>query len=95
MRRFRVHLALLVVIVAIVGAALHPLAIMLALAPFNTRAVVGFLVELRSVIADLLGWGLLSLLVIMLVYVVVADESASGGRDYGIQRRRGYRSGGP
>lgn len=77
MRRFRVHLALLVVIVAIVGAALHPLAMALALAPFNTRALVGFLAELRSVIADLLGWGLLSLLAIMLVYVVVGRNRRS------------------
>ena len=71
MMRFRVHLALLVVLAAVLAAALHPLAMVLALAPFNTHAVVGFLVEVRAVIADLLGWGLLSVLAIMLVYVVL------------------------
>jgi cellulose synthase/poly-beta-1,6-N-acetylglucosamine synthase-like glycosyltransferase len=71
MRRFRVHLALLVVLAAIVGAALHPLAMALTLAPFDTRAVVGFLAELRAVIADFLGWGVLSVLAVMLVYVVL------------------------
>ncbi|HET6311085.1 MAG TPA: glycosyltransferase [Candidatus Nitrosotalea sp.] len=71
MRRFRVHIALLVVLAAIVGAALHPLAMALALAPFDTRAVVGFLAEIRAVIADFLGWAVLSLLLVMLVYVVI------------------------
>ena len=56
MRNFRVQLALVVVLVAILGAVLHPLAMFLALAPFDTRALVGFLAELRAVIADALGW---------------------------------------
>lgn len=55
---------------AVVGALLHPLVLLLALAPFNTHAVVGFLADLRSVIADLLGWGVLSLLALMTVFVI-------------------------
>jgi hypothetical protein len=68
MNRFRVPLALLVVVLAILGALLHPLA--LALAPLHAGGFVAFLVELRSTIADLLGWGLLSLLAVMVVFVV-------------------------
>ena len=68
--RFRVPLALLVVVIAILGALLHPLAMALAIAPFDTSRLVAFLVELRSVIADLLGWGLLGLLVVMVFFIV-------------------------
>ena len=74
MRRYRVHLALVVVVAAIVGAALHPLAMVLSLAPFDTRTVVGFLVELRTLIADFLGWGLLTLLAVMLIYVILGPR---------------------
>jgi cellulose synthase/poly-beta-1,6-N-acetylglucosamine synthase-like glycosyltransferase len=69
-RNYRVYIALLVVALALIGAVLHPLALLLGLAPFNTRWLVSFLVELRSLIADLLGWGVLSLLAIMVLYVV-------------------------
>lgn len=75
MKSLRVYLALVVVLAAILGALLHPLAMVLALAPFDDRAVVAFLVELRSLIADLLGWGVLSVLVIMAVYVVLGRTS--------------------
>jgi hypothetical protein len=70
MKNYRVYLALLVVVMAIIGALLHPFALLLGLAPFDTKALVSFLVELRSVIADLLGWAVLSLLAVMVVYVV-------------------------
>jgi hypothetical protein len=70
MRNYRVYLALLVVLMAIVGALLHPLSLVLGLAPFDTRRMVGFLVELRSLIADLLGWAVLSVLAVMIFYVV-------------------------
>lgn len=80
MRRYRVHLALLVVLAAIVGAVLHPLAMALALAPFDTRALIGFLAEVRSLIADFLGWGLLSVLAIMLLYVLLGrNRRAAAG----------------
>src|SRR6202030_464470 len=77
MKSIRVYLALLVVLAAILGALLHPLALLLALAPFDARAVVAFLVELRSLIADLLGWGVLSVLAIMAFYVLVGRRSLS------------------
>jgi cellulose synthase/poly-beta-1,6-N-acetylglucosamine synthase-like glycosyltransferase len=62
MRNYRVYVALLVVALAVTGAVLHPFALLLGL--------VSFLVELRSLIGDLLGWGVLSLLAIMVLYVV-------------------------
>ncbi len=67
MRSLRVYLALFVVLAAIVGALLHPLALALAWAPFNTGAVVSFLVSAREAIADLLGWGVLALLAGMML----------------------------
>jgi hypothetical protein len=70
MRNYRVYLGLLVVVMAVVGALLHPLSLLLGLAPFNAQAVVGFLVEVRSLIADLLGWAVLSLLAVMLLYAI-------------------------
>ena len=70
MRGYRVQLALLVILVAIVGAFLHPLALLLAIAPFETRGLIRFLEEVRSAIADLLGWGVLSLLAVMVLFVV-------------------------
>jgi hypothetical protein len=69
MKGFRVGLALIVVLAAILGALLHPLALLITLAPFDTRALVGFLVTLREQIADLLGWGVLALLTAMALYV--------------------------
>jgi hypothetical protein len=67
---YRVQLALVVILVAIVGALLHPLALLLTIAPFYTRSLIRFLEEARSVIADLLGWAVLSLLAVMAVVVV-------------------------
>src|SRR3979490_2563162 len=70
MRNYRVYLAILVVLIAIVSALLPPFALLLSLAPFDTRGLVGFLVELRSLIADLLGWAVLTVLAVMVFYVV-------------------------
>jgi hypothetical protein len=70
MRNYRVLLALLIVLMAVFGALLHPLTLLLGLAPFDTRPFVALLEKLREVIADLLGWGLLSLLAVMAIYVV-------------------------
>jgi len=70
MRGYRVQLALIVVLIAVVGAFLHPLALLLAIAPFHTHGVILFLEESRSVIADLLGWAVLSLLAVMVFFVV-------------------------
>ena len=68
MRSYRVYLALIVVFVAVLGALLHPFALLLSATPFHTGPVVGFLAELRAGIADLLGWAVLGLLAIMVVY---------------------------
>jgi hypothetical protein len=78
MRSFRVSLALIVVLTAIVGAFLHPLALLIALAPFDTRGLVGFLINVREQIANLLGWGVLGLVAIMVIYIV---------RGRGVRRR--------
>ena len=68
MRSYRVYVVLFVVAAAVVGAFLHPLALLLAAAPIDTRGVIRFLDEVRSLIADLLGWGVLGLLAIMVLY---------------------------
>lgn len=67
---YRVPLALFVVLLAILGALLHPLALVLALFPFDTAPLISTLVSIRETIADLLGWGVLALLVVMVLYVV-------------------------
>jgi cellulose synthase/poly-beta-1,6-N-acetylglucosamine synthase-like glycosyltransferase len=79
MRGVRVQLALIVVLVAVVGALLHPLALLLTIVPFDTRGVIRFLEEARSVIADALGWGLLSLLAVMVFFVVRGRLTRSRG----------------
>jgi len=70
MKSVRVNLVLAAVLLAILGAVLHPLALLLGLIPFDTRPIVGFLEALRNAIANLLGWGLFSLVVIMLAFVI-------------------------
>ena len=70
MRGFRVQLALIVILLAVLGAILHPIALLLAISPFDPRGVIRFMEELRAVIADLLGWGLLSLLAVMVFFVI-------------------------
>ena len=70
MRGFRVQLALVVFLVAIIGAFLHPIALLLSIAPFNSHGVIRFLEEGRSLIADLLGWAVLGLIALMLFFVV-------------------------
>src|SRR6478609_6255266 len=75
MRSYRVPLVLLVVLMAIVGAFLHPLTLILGLTPYDTGPFVGFLAEARALIADALGWGVLSLVIVMAVYVVGGRKS--------------------
>jgi uncharacterized membrane protein YjfL (UPF0719 family) len=69
MKNYRVPLALAVVVLAILGALLHPLSLALGLLPWNTARVTALLVSARETIADLLGWGVLALLALMIVYV--------------------------
>jgi cellulose synthase/poly-beta-1,6-N-acetylglucosamine synthase-like glycosyltransferase len=70
LRGLRVQLALVVILAAIVGALLHPAALLLSIVPFDTRGLIRFLEEVRSVIADLLGWGVLSLIALMAFFVI-------------------------
>ncbi len=70
MKSVRVNLVLAAVLLAILGAVLHPLALLMGLAPFDTRPFVAILEAIRTAIANLLGWGLFSLVVIMLAYVI-------------------------
>lgn len=70
MRSFRVPLALIVMLLAVLGALLHPLALALSAFPLHSQAALDFLVRARETIADLLGWGVLALLVVMVVYVI-------------------------
>jgi cellulose synthase/poly-beta-1,6-N-acetylglucosamine synthase-like glycosyltransferase len=69
MKSYRVPLALVVIVLAVLGALLHPLALALGLLPFDTAPVIAWLVRVREGIADLLGWGVLALLFVMAVYV--------------------------
>jgi cellulose synthase/poly-beta-1,6-N-acetylglucosamine synthase-like glycosyltransferase len=66
---YRVPLALIVILLAILGALLHPLAMALGVIPFDTAPLISTLVVVRETIADLLGWGVLVLLVVMTLYV--------------------------
>jgi hypothetical protein len=66
---YRVPLALIVVLLAILGALLHPLALVIGLIPIDTAPVLSALQVVREWIADLLGWGVLALIVVMVAYV--------------------------
>jgi cellulose synthase/poly-beta-1,6-N-acetylglucosamine synthase-like glycosyltransferase len=65
----RVAALLAVVALAVLGALLHPLAFLLGLMPFDTRALVSIVSDAKTLIADLLAWGLVALLVLMLFFV--------------------------
>ena len=83
--RYRVPLALIVVLLAILGALLHPLAMTLSLVPFDTAPLISALLVARETIADLLGWGVLALLVVMVVYIArgrVFRRRASPASEY-------------
>lgn len=76
----RVYLALGVVLLAILGALLHPLIFLLGVLPLNTLGLESFLSGAKSFIADLLGWGLMGLLVVMAAFVVTGRLSRRRGR---------------
>jgi hypothetical protein len=79
----RVLLALAVVALAVIGALLHPLALILAALPFDPRGLVLFLNEIKSVIADVLGWAVVALLIVMLALVIrgrIAPQRSNGSR---------------
>ena len=87
---YRVPLALIVLLLAILGALLHPLALALTWLPFDTAPLISVLAVVRETIADLLGWGFLALLALMAIYVargrrskrplVPSSAKASGAR---------------
>ena len=70
MKNYRVPVALIVVALAVLGALLHPLSLVLGLFPGGSAPLIAFLVTVRETIANLLGWGVLALLAVMLVYIV-------------------------
>jgi hypothetical protein len=61
---YRVPLALIVVLLAILGAVLHPLALVLGLIPFDTSPLLAKLLVVRETIADLMGWRVLALVAV-------------------------------
>jgi dolichol-phosphate mannosyltransferase len=66
----RALVVLAVVALAILGALLHPLTLLLAALPFDSAGLLAFLTSVKTVIADVLGWAVLALLAVMLVMVV-------------------------
>jgi hypothetical protein len=65
----RVGMLLAIVALAVLGAVLHPLAFLLGLMPFDTRVLVSVVSDAKTLIADLLAWGLVGLLLLMVFFV--------------------------
>jgi hypothetical protein len=78
MRGYRALLGLVVVVLAVLGAVLHPLALLLSRLPLKTESLVSFLDSTKAFIADLLGWALLALLALMLALVVLGRLRRKG-----------------
>jgi dolichol-phosphate mannosyltransferase len=79
----RALLVLAVVALAIIGALLHPVALLLGLMPFDPDALVQFLDDTKSAIADVLGWAVVALLIVMLAMVIrgrVSPRHSNGAR---------------
>ena len=70
MRGGRALVVLTVILLAVLGAALHPLAFALSILPVDTRQLVAVLTEARVVIFNLLAWGIVGLLVVMGLFTV-------------------------
>jgi cellulose synthase/poly-beta-1,6-N-acetylglucosamine synthase-like glycosyltransferase len=70
MKNYRVLLVLIVLVLAVLGALLHPLSLALGLLPWDTAPLIALLVRMRETIADFLGWAFLALLAVMVGYVV-------------------------
>src|SRR5438309_2020212 len=69
MKRVRIYVVLVAVALAVLAALFHPLSLILGFVPLDTRGFVAALVELRTTVANFVGWGLLSLLVVMAAFV--------------------------
>src|SRR2546428_2900754 len=79
----RILLVLTVVALAIIGAMLHPLSILLSALPFDSKSLVQFMTLAKGIIADVLGWAVVALLVVMLGLVIrgrLAPHSSNGSR---------------
>ena len=82
------YVALLVLFIALLGALLHPLALLLDALPGDALGVLDFLSSVRSFITNFLFWGFLGLLALMLVIILKSRLAKpkvvdSGGRDGG------------
>jgi len=97
-KRVRIYVVLVAVALAVLAAFFHPLSLILGLVPFDTRGFVASLVELRTTIANLLGWGLLSLLAVMVAFVAWGRRRSghripvAGGGQGGIVATPAYRA---
>src|SRR5438094_4754583 len=79
----RALVALAVVALAILGALLHPLALVLSWMPFDTRGLQAFLTSTKFVIADILGWAVVALLIMMFVLVIRGRLTPRRGGSHG------------
>lgn len=75
----RALVALAIVALAILGALLHPLALLLSVMPFDSNALQAFLTSTKFVIADVLGWAVVALLIVMLALVIRGRVAPRGG----------------
>src|SRR6266581_9216891 len=66
----RALIALAVIALVLLGALLHPLALLLSVMPFDSSSLQTALTSIKSVIADVLGWAVVALLVVMLALVI-------------------------
>ena len=74
----RAPIALIIVALAILGALLHPFALLMTVMPFDSSSLQAFLTSAKSGIADLLGWAVVALLIVMLA-LVIRGRLAPGG----------------
>src|SRR5690349_15376086 len=66
----RALIALIVVTLALLGAVVHPLSLLLDVLPFDSSGLQSFLTETKFLVADVLGWAVVALLAVMLALVV-------------------------
>jgi len=77
----RALIALAIVALAILGALLHPFALLMSVMPFDSNSLQALLTSSKEGIADLLGWLVVALLVVMLALVIrgrLAPSRAGG-----------------
>ena len=79
----RALVVLAVVALAILGALIHPLALVLSAMPFNSKSLQELLTSTKFLIADILGWAVVALLLVMVVLVVRGRLSPRRGSSHG------------